>query len=29
MSDEKPTYVYYQVVSIDGIPRAFIRTIEG
>jgi len=29
MSDEKPTHVYYQVVSIDGTPRAYFRTIDG
>ncbi len=22
-------YVYYQVVSIDGIPRAYFRTVDG
>lgn len=22
-------YVYYQVVSIDGTPRAYFRTIDG
>ena len=29
MSDEIPSYVYYQFVSIDGTPRAYFRTIEG
>ena len=29
MSDEKTNYVYYQVISIDGTPRAYFRTIEG
>jgi len=29
MRDEKPNYVYYQVVSIDGKPRAYFRTIDG
>ena len=29
MRDEKPNYVYYQVVSIDGTPRAYFRTIVG
>jgi hypothetical protein len=29
MSDEKPNYVYYQVVSAEGVPRAYFRTIDG
>ena len=29
MRDEKPNYVYYQVVSIDGTPLAYFRTIDG
>jgi len=29
MNNTTINYVYYQVVSIDGTPRAYFRTIDG
>ena len=29
MNSKTIDYVYYQVVSIDGTPRAYFRTIDG